>query len=126
MKSVKFAFAALVLAGGIVAAFAFTAPKKKAIDTWYTFNTGVATTVANVTDPANYTYFGTTAPAAQFPDVNLQAIKVDAASEVYTSGTYTGKPIVNVANTLQTAILDATGLDGSAKNEIANRVILKP
>lgn len=125
MKSVKFAFAALVLAGGIVAAFAFTAPKKKAIDTWYLYN-GSLTNLSSVTNPSNYSFFGEEAPEDQNPNVNLHAIKVDAGTEVYTTGTYINKPIVDVAGALRTAILDATGLDLSPKNEIPDRVVLKP
>lgn len=126
MKSVKFAFAALVLAGGIVAAFAFTAPEKKAAPVWFEF-IGVTSDVNDVKDPQQYIPFtGTVADVD--PDVNLYLVRVDDVTEVYAAGqTNAGKPKVDIVNSsLQLALLDATGHDATAKNDITNRVILIP
>lgn len=126
MKSVKFAFAALVLAGGIVAAFAFAVPAKKTVpNKWFEF-TGDPTDVNAVKLPANYSPLQS-APSDVDPDQVLYAIQVDQATEIYTSGSNIGLPKVDVAlSSLQLAILDATGFDGSAPNDISGRVIVVP
>lgn len=127
MKSVKFAFAALVLAGGIVAAFAFTAPAKKAAPKWFQF-TGNPALQADVLNPLLYTPFVGT-PVDVDPDIKLYAIRVDDVTEVYPSGsgTKTGKPKVDVVGSvLEADILDATGFDLSVPNDITNRAILIP
>lgn len=129
MKIAKFAFAAIIVAGSIVGSFAFTTPAEKVIvpDTWYNF-VGNPLNVNDVKNPAKYVLIGATDPGSVTPDNKLQAIKVEAATEVYPAGhTFAGLPKVDIATAqLQIDILDATGFDGSAKNEIADRVYLKP
>ncbi|NML23468.1 hypothetical protein HHL16_21490 [Pseudoflavitalea sp. G-6-1-2] len=125
MKIAKFAFAAVVVAGGIVAAFAFKTPAPKFAAGWYTYKLSATGAVADVTDPKNYQYFGTTEPTQQTPDINLHAINV-VASEVYTSGSNIGLPKVDIAGSLKNDILNATGLDGSNVAELPGRVDLKP
>lgn len=127
MKSVKIAFAAIVLAGGIVAAFAFKAPKTIVPDTWFEF-TGNPASLTDIKNPAKYQLLPGD-PGSTTPDNVLQAIQVEAATEIYPTGhAQAGLPKVNVAlSQLQIDILDATGNDAThTVNELPGRVYLKP
>lgn len=121
MKIAKFAFAAVVVAGGIVAAFAFTTPSKKVLDKWYGF-TGTAVR-ADFENPAKYVLLSEE-PVNEPGTATIQAIHVDNSTEVYTTGVNAGKPKVDVGS-LNADILNATGISDGTKNEITNRVFLK-
>jgi hypothetical protein len=99
-------------------------PVKKAWpDTWYVY-TGFGNAINETTEPLHYQLVSAP-PASSTPDNFLQAIQVESASEVYTSGPYFGLPKVDQPGVLQDDILDATGYSDGTVNEIADRVLLK-
>lgn len=115
-KNFLAAFAVIVA----IAFSAFTAPD--AANEWFVFQ-GDPDVESSVLTPDNYVSIGATAPSSPGANADMQAIKVDNATELHS----TGKPIVDVTTSqLYADVRNACGFDGSAVNEIANRVLLKP
>lgn len=123
MKKYAFGLFALVLAVGFSS---FTSVR--VINTWFKLNSMVSAQIkSSILTPSNYTNVGTTAPSNPSADIYLLAIKVDGTTEIYTSGSFVGKPKVDVSNSsLQNDIIFATDIDNgsAAPAEIASRVIL--
>lgn len=119
MKKYIFGAAALTLAIGLSS---FTA--KKAVDTWFSYQLSSNTGFNN---PANYDFEGATEPSNPLGGTVINAIKVDAQTEMYPSNysvvEHRSKPKVDITGTgtlneeLQQAI--------SLSQETMDRVTLK-
>ena len=106
----------------VVLAIAFSSFSTRAITDWFRFD-GDPDVESSVLTPANYVAIGTTAPSSPGANADMQAIKVDPATELNASS----KPKVDVVGSqLYLDVRNATGFDGTAVNEIANRILLKP
>jgi hypothetical protein len=121
MKKYAFGLFALALAVGFSS---FTSVR--AIDTWFSYN---LTTNSGFDVPSNYITNGATEPTNPSGlDEVVNAIKVEASSEVYPSNyaivAFRNKPKVDVTGTgtINQDIQDAI----SAQTEQAQRVTLKP
>ena len=122
MKRFKIGISAMVLLFAVVTSFAFRKSEKSRLSftcTWYQF-TG---TPGEEFDPAKYVLGG---GASSCPDQggDLCGACVDA-SDIYTSGTYTGKPKVDditsaIHNVVQFALMTEEDNPQEDFNEIAD------
>lgn len=110
---------ALVLAIGFSS---FTS--KRALDKWFEY-VGATNAQGDVFAPNNYTDLGATIPSNPANTLNkLAFIHVEELTEVYATGSFAGKPIVNVSSAIRTDLNNNVVIP-STPSDVTNRIYIK-
>lgn len=115
-KFLKLGLATLILATGIVAAFAFKpVSATKALPRYFRLNSAVAITANNLKNPANWTEVMSSQADHTTTFVHEIKILQNESTYIYASGTNVNRPKVDVAGQFQDDILLAGGFGSPAQ-----------